>query len=47
MGWLLDLIYGKDRPPAVTAADTQVWMKALADDADRKVAALEAAQKKK
>jgi hypothetical protein len=44
---LLDWIYGKDRPPAVTAADTEARMKTLADEANRKVAELEAARKKK
>ena len=38
---LLDLLYGKNRPPAVTAADTDAKMKALAEEANRKVAALE------
>ena len=42
---LLDLLYGKDRPPAVTAADMEGKMKALADEANRKVAELEAAEK--
>jgi len=44
---LLDWIYGKDRPPAVTAADMDARMKALAADANRKAAELEAARKKK
>lgn len=47
MRWLLDLIYGKDRPPAVTAADMAAKMQKVAEDANRKVAELEAAQKRK
>ena len=42
---LLDLIYGKNRPPAVTAADMDAKMKALADQANRKVAELEKAER--
>jgi hypothetical protein len=41
---LLDLIYGKDRPPAVTSAEMEARMKALADDANRKVAEMERAE---
>ena len=44
---LLDLIYGKDRPPAVTAADMEVRMKKLAEDANRKVAELERAEQER
>jgi len=44
---LLDLLYGKDRPPAVTAADMEAKMKALAADANRKAAELEKAEKEK
>ena len=43
---LLDWIYGKDRPPAVTAADMDARMKALAADANRKAAELEKAAKR-
>jgi hypothetical protein len=42
---LLDLIYGKNRPPAVSAADLDAKMKALADQANRKVAELEKAER--
>jgi hypothetical protein len=42
---LLDLLYGKDRPPAVTAADMEAKMKALAADANRTAAQLEKAEK--
>jgi len=42
---LLDLIYGKNRPQAVSAADLDAKMKALADQASRKVAELEKADK--
>ena len=38
---LLDLLYGKNRPPAVSAADMQAKMQALADDANRKAAEME------
>ena len=44
---LLDLIYGKNRPPAVTAAEMEARMKALADDANRKVAELERADQER
>ena len=44
---LLDFIYGKDRPPAVTAADMEAKMKALAAEANRKVAELDKADKDK
>ena len=44
---LLDWIYGKDRPPAVTSADMEARMKALAEDANRKVAELEKADKER
>lgn len=44
---LLDWIYGKDRPPAVTSADMDARMKALADDANRKTEALEKADREK
>jgi hypothetical protein len=40
---LLDWLYGKDRPPAVTAADMQAKMQALADEANRKAAEMEKA----
>jgi len=40
---LLDWLYGKDRPPAVTAADMDAKMKALAAEANRKAAELEKA----
>ena len=33
---LLDWLYGNDRPPAVSAADMQAKIQALADDANRK-----------
>lgn len=42
---LLDWIYGKDRPAAVTAAETDARMRALAEETNRKVAQLEAAEK--
>jgi hypothetical protein len=42
---LLDLIYAKNRPPAVSAADLDAKMKALADQASRKVAELEKAER--
>jgi hypothetical protein len=38
MGLILDFIYVKDRPPTVTAADMDAKMKALAEEANRKVA---------
>ena len=38
---LLDWLYGKDRPPAVSAADMQAKMQALADDANRKASEME------
>jgi hypothetical protein len=44
---LLDFIYGKDRPPAVTAAEMEARMKALAAEANRKVAELEKADKER
>jgi hypothetical protein len=44
---LLDLLYGKNRPQAVTAADMDAKMKALAADANRKAAELEKAEKDK
>jgi hypothetical protein len=44
---LLDLLYGKNRPPAVTAADMDAKMKALAADANRKAAEMEKAEKEK
>jgi hypothetical protein len=40
---LLDWIYGKDRPPAVTAAETEARMRALAEETNRKVAEMEKA----
>jgi hypothetical protein len=42
---LLDLLYGKNRPPAVTAADMDAKMKALAADANRKAAEMEKAER--
>ena len=47
MGWLLDMIYGKDRPPADSAAKMDARMKALADGASRRAAEIEAAEKEK
>jgi len=38
---LLDWLYGKDGPPAVSAADMQAKMHTLADDANRKAAEME------
>jgi hypothetical protein len=43
LGLLLDWLYGKNRPPAVTAADMQAKMQALADDANRKAAEMDKA----
>ena len=40
---LLDWLYGRDRPPAISAADMQAKMQALADDANRKAAEIEKA----
>jgi hypothetical protein len=45
MGRLLDLLYGKDRPPAATSADMDAKMQALADEANRKVAEMEKARR--
>ena len=42
---LLDLLYGKNRPPAVTAADMEAKMRALAEAANRKVAEMEKTEK--
>jgi hypothetical protein len=40
---LLAWLYGKDRPPAVTAADMDAKMRALAEEGNRKVAETEKA----
>jgi hypothetical protein len=45
MGRLLDLLYGKDRPPAATSADMDAKMRTLADEANRKVAEMEKARR--
>ena len=47
MGSLLDWIYGKDRPPVVTAADMSAKMQKLAEEANRKVAELAEAERRK
>jgi hypothetical protein len=45
MGRILDFLYGKDRPPTVTSADMDARMKALAEEANRKVADMKLADK--
>ena len=38
---LLDLLYGKDRPPATSSGEMQAKMLALAEEANRKAAELD------
>jgi hypothetical protein len=42
---LLDFLYGKNRPPAITSADMAEKMRALAEEANRKVAEIEEARR--